>query len=122
MLQRLPEFGKLALLSLYNCSLVEHQVTSSWRRAVIIPVLKNDKDPAAIRSYCPVALLSVLSKGLEALVKTRLEYWARRTVGAIPSEQAGFLFSLSLFSLISLVCLLASSDIKIPRISNLEPW
>ena len=47
---------------------------ASWRTARVLPVPKPGGDPHAAKGYRPIALLSVLSKLMEGLVKDRLSY------------------------------------------------
>ena len=88
-LRKLPPVGREALLQLINRSWAEGRVPASWRKAIIIPIIKPGKDPAAIKSYRPVSLLPCTSKVMEAMVQHRLQQWAERE-NLIPPSQAGF--------------------------------
>ena len=60
-----------------------------WRKAEIIPIAKQGKDPSSVKSYRPISLTSVLCKVTERMVNNRLlEYLDRHQV--IEPEQAGF--------------------------------
>ena len=48
---------------------------SSWKLAVIIPLLKPLKDPSNPLSYRPISLLSTLSKILERILNKRLTWF-----------------------------------------------
>ena len=89
LLRKLPSSGKAALLQVINRSWAEGRVPASWRKAVIIPIIKPGKDPASIKSYRPVSLLPCSSKVMEAMVQHRLQQWAERN-NLLPPSQAGF--------------------------------
>ncbi|GFW19845.1 hypothetical protein TNCV_3561481 [Trichonephila clavipes] len=44
----------------------------SWKTAVVIPILKPDKNSALAESYRPISLLPVLSKLAEKVILARL--------------------------------------------------
>ena len=62
------------LRHLFQRMLYEGVHPASWRTARVLPVPKPGGDPHAAKGYRPIALLSVLSKLLEGLVKDRLSY------------------------------------------------
>ncbi|GFX47004.1 RNA-directed DNA polymerase from mobile element jockey [Trichonephila clavipes] len=61
----------------------------SWKTAVVIPILKPDKNSALAESYRPISLLPVLSKLAEKVILARLNDHLERENILIP-EQHGF--------------------------------
>ena len=64
-------------------------VPDSWRKAIIIPILKPNKDPAEVDSYRPIALTSILAKTMEKIIHARLN-WFLEKQQLITPVQAGF--------------------------------
>ncbi|GFU20775.1 probable RNA-directed DNA polymerase from transposon X-element [Trichonephila clavipes] len=52
----------------------EHCFTSSWREAIVIPILKPGKAATDPLSYRPIALTSCFCKTFERMINTRLVY------------------------------------------------
>ena len=48
---------------------------ASWKMARVLPIPKPGADPHAARGYRPIALLNVLSKVMESLMKDRMSYF-----------------------------------------------
>ncbi|GFW56117.1 probable RNA-directed DNA polymerase from transposon X-element [Trichonephila clavipes] len=61
----------------------------SWKTAVVIPLLKPDKNPELAQNYRPISLLSCLSKVYEFLLLQRLNQHCAAFNFIIP-EQCGF--------------------------------
>ncbi|GFU20523.1 putative RNA-directed DNA polymerase from transposon BS [Trichonephila clavipes] len=61
----------------------------SWKTAVVIPILRPDKNSALAESYRPISLLPVLSKLAEKVILARLNDHLERENILIP-EQHGF--------------------------------
>ncbi|GFT14592.1 putative RNA-directed DNA polymerase from transposon BS [Trichonephila clavipes] len=61
----------------------------SWKTAVVIPILKPDKNSALAESYRPISLLPALSKLAEKVILARLNDHLERENILIP-EQHGF--------------------------------
>ena len=89
MLKRLGENEKAALLKLLNRSWKEGRAPHSFKLAVIIPIVKQNKPADKIASHRPVALVSCISKTLKSMVCTRLKEWAAENA-VIPRKQARF--------------------------------
>ena len=81
--------GKRWLLEIINQSWQEGNVTGQWKKAIIIPIPKNGKDPSKRDSYRPVSLTPVVVKVMERMVTKRLNYWMEKTQ-VINRWQAGF--------------------------------
>ena len=62
---------------------------ASWRVARVVPVPKPGVDPHLAKGYRPIALLSVLSKVMEGLVKDRLNH-ILESEHRLSDQQQGF--------------------------------
>ena len=60
--QQLPKTAPKTLLKLYNKIWVTGNFPTAWRHAIILPVLKQGKDPKNPTSYRPISLTSTLCK------------------------------------------------------------
>ncbi|GBM97937.1 putative RNA-directed DNA polymerase from transposon BS [Araneus ventricosus] len=74
MLTHLTETSLHNILKLFNRIWKVKKFPSSWRRAVVIPVLKPGKDAKSPNNYRPITLTSVLCKLLEKMVSSGLVY------------------------------------------------
>jgi hypothetical protein len=90
-----PEFVKhfgnntlVALLDIFNLSW-NTVVPAEWKKAFIVPILKKDKPPDSVTSYRPIALTSVLSKVIERMIISRLN-WFLESNNLLSPRQAGF--------------------------------
>jgi ribonuclease HI len=79
----------LQLLKLFNQILECGSVPDTWKRQIIIPILKSGKDPSLGQSYRPIALSCCFLKILEKMIKARLE-WFLETNNLLPQGQLGF--------------------------------
>ncbi|XP_045104412.1 uncharacterized protein LOC123499945 [Portunus trituberculatus] len=80
---------RACLLQLYNSSWQSGQFPSTWKPAILIPILKPGKDPTLPSAYRPVTLLSCIGKLLERLVNTRLTWWLEAN-NKLAEAQCGF--------------------------------
>jgi hypothetical protein len=64
-------------------------VPSLWKKAIVVPILKADKNPMSTASYRPISLTSTMGKTTERIINTRLN-WLLETNNIIANEQAGF--------------------------------
>jgi hypothetical protein len=60
-----------------------------WIKAIVVPILKADKDPKSTASYKPISLTSTIGKSMERIINSRLN-WLLETNYIIANEQAGF--------------------------------
>ena len=60
-----------------------------WKKAIIIPLLKANKDLSLRESYRPVSLTPILVKVMERMVKNGLYYWLKENE-TLNNWQAGF--------------------------------
>ena len=62
---------------------------TSWKTARVLPVPKPGADLHAAKGYRPIALLNVLSKVMESLMKDRMSY-VLETRNLLSTCQQGF--------------------------------
>ncbi|GFW43626.1 putative RNA-directed DNA polymerase from transposon X-element [Trichonephila clavipes] len=77
------------ILCLFNRVWKEHYYLSSWREAIVIPILKPVKVATDPISYPPIALTSCFCKTFERMVNTRLVYVLEKEK-CISPLQSGF--------------------------------
>ena len=68
-----PEFLYI-LAVLFNKCLKESCSPDCWKVSLVVPVLKNVEERSTAKNYCPVSLLSVISKVFEKVVNNRIVY------------------------------------------------
>ena len=78
-----PCLGKL-----FRLCLSSNTFPSSWKYALIQPVLKKS-DRSLLSNYRPIALISNVSKILESIIEKILEYFS--TYNLLSDKQYGFL-------------------------------
>jgi len=64
-------------------------VLSLWKKTIVVPVLKTDKDHKNTASYRPISLTSIVGKSMERIINTTLNCLLE-TNNIIANEQAGF--------------------------------
>ncbi|GFW09549.1 probable RNA-directed DNA polymerase from transposon X-element [Trichonephila clavipes] len=76
-----PEFLKhlgcnalSVLLTLYNHSW-KYGVPAIWKKAIVVPVPKKNKPLDDLNSYRPISLTSILSKVMERMITSRLDWY-----------------------------------------------
>ncbi|GFW56099.1 probable RNA-directed DNA polymerase from transposon X-element [Trichonephila clavipes] len=89
MLKKLPRLTIFKITNIINNMLTLRYFPMSWKTAVVIPILKPDKNSALAESYRPICLLPVLSKLAEKVILARLNDHLERENILIP-EQHGF--------------------------------
>uniref|UniRef100_A0A6G5AB10 Putative tick transposon n=1 Tax=Rhipicephalus microplus TaxID=6941 RepID=A0A6G5AB10_RHIMP len=72
MLKNLPAETRKTLLCLYNAIWFSGTIPTSWKEAIIIPILKEGKDPSLASGYRAIALTSCLCKAFEKVINCRL--------------------------------------------------
>ena len=89
MLKNMSEEIKREILETYNNSWERGMVPGQWKKAIILPLLKANKDPSLRESYRPVSLTPVLVKVMERMVTNRLYCWLEEN-NTLNKWQAGF--------------------------------
>ena len=75
MLTNLSPPNKKHLLRLFNLMYLNDFVPDSWKRAIVIPLLKPGKPADKATSYRPISLTSCLGKLFERLLTHRLNWF-----------------------------------------------
>ena len=70
----LPEAAHLLLLYPFNRSWYSHSFPSCWKPTTIIPIHKPGKPFSSPFSFCPISLISCISKFFEHLILSRLTF------------------------------------------------
>ena len=88
MIQNMPNHAKEYLVKMFNSFFRDSYFPQRWRKAIIIPIPKPEKNPNSPNSYRPIALTSCLCKLLERLINERfLDYLIMNRV--LSPEQSG---------------------------------
>ena len=87
---------------LFNKCLKEYCFPDCWKVSSVVPVFKNVGERPTAKNYCPVILLSVVSKVFEKLVNNRLLITWRNVV-VFSDFQYGFRSSRSIADLLTVV-------------------
>ncbi|HMG39082.1 MAG TPA: reverse transcriptase domain-containing protein [Nitrososphaeraceae archaeon] len=77
------------LLTFYNEVWDEGQLPTDWHHAIILPLLKPNKEASNPESYRPISLTSTLCKVMEAMVNKRLQWYLEKN-NIISKNQSGF--------------------------------
>lgn len=80
---------KEKILNVFNQIWINGTYTEQWRLALVIPVLKEHKDPGAASNYRPISLTSCLSKIMEKIINFRL-VWFLENKKLLSKYQMGF--------------------------------
>ena len=72
MLKELPSNAKAHLLKIFNKFFRLSFYPREWSHAIVVPILKQGKDPTSKLSYRPIALTSCLGKLFERMLNERL--------------------------------------------------
>ena len=89
MIRHLGSLAKQKLLDIYNHSWNTGTFPTSWKEAIIIPILKKGKDRHSKTSYRPISLLSCLGKTMERMVNRLLQHHLEKN-GLLSPSQSGF--------------------------------
>src|ERR1043165_5985996 len=66
------------LLIFYNKIWQEGILPKDWSHAIIIPILKGNKDPTNPESYRPISLTPTLRKIMEKVITNRLQWFTQK--------------------------------------------
>lgn len=89
MILNAPSVFKEKLLELYNILWNQGTYPDQWKQAIVIPILKENKDPLLPASYRPISLTCCIGKILERMVSKRL-MWLLEVQELISPCQSGF--------------------------------
>ena len=90
------------LAELFNKCLKESCFPDCWKVSSVVPVFKNVGERSTSKNYCPVSLLSLVSKVFEKLVNNRIVDLLERC-GLFSDFQYGFRSSQSTADLLTVV-------------------
>ena len=96
-----PELSYI-LAKLFNNCLKESCFPDCWKVSSVVPVFKNVAERSTAKNYCPVSLLSVVSKVFEKLVNNRIVDHLENC-GLFSDFQYGFRSSRSTTDLLTVV-------------------
>ena len=86
------------LAELFNTCLKESCFPDCWKVSLVVPVFKNVGERSTTKNYCPVSLLSVVSKVFEKLVNNRIvDHLEKGAFFLISSMVLGLLDQLQIF-------------------------
>jgi len=89
MIKNLSDDSLIVILTLYNRIWKENVFPSSWRKAIVIPIIKPGKDPSNPFNYRPIELTNCLCKLLEKMINNRLIHYLEKN-HCISPFQSGF--------------------------------
>nr|CAH0103241.1 unnamed protein product [Daphnia galeata] len=89
MLKNLSANNRTHLLYLFNSLYANEFVPTTWKSAIVIPLLKPDKPAETVNSYRPISLTSCIGKLFERLITNRLSWFVEKN-NIIGPEQVGF--------------------------------
>lgn len=89
LLKHLHKDALKVLLLFYNEIWQEGKMPTDWKHAIIMPILKPNKEASHPESYRPISLTSSLSKVMEAMVNKRLQWFLEKN-NLISYNQSGF--------------------------------
>ena len=96
-----PELSYI-LAKLFSKYLKESCFPDCWNVSSVVPVFKNDGERSTAKNYCPVSLLSVISKVFEKLLNNRIVDHIEKC-GLFSDFQYGFRSSRSTADLLTVV-------------------
>ena len=88
-LKHLPKKSLESLLEILNDIWITGKFPEEWKKAIIIPIPKPNKDHTEATNYRPIALTSCLCKTMERMINSRL-VWFLESNQLITKFQAGF--------------------------------
>lgn len=77
-LQNLPASVKSYLLTTYNQVWKSHKFPRRWSQAIVIPILKPNRQKNLPTSYRPISLTCTMCKILERIINKRLSYFIEK--------------------------------------------
>ena len=105
-----PELSYI-LAELFNMCLKESCFPDCWKVSSVVPVFKNVGERSTVKNYCPVSLLSVVSKVFEKPENNRLvDHLEKCGLFMISSMVLGLLDRLQIFGQLYMIELLGLSS------------
>ncbi|KAF8781935.1 LINE-1 retrotransposable element ORF2 protein like [Argiope bruennichi] len=75
LLEYLGSMGKQRLIDLFNLSWKKGRLPQEWKKAIIIPVKKPNKNSSSPEDFRPIALTCTTSKIMEKMILIRLQFF-----------------------------------------------
>ena len=88
-IRHIPKLALKTLLGIYNDIWHQNTFPTEWRKAIIIPIPKENKDHTNPLNYRPISLTNCFCKIMEKIVNKRLTYFLE-TNNLIAKTQCGF--------------------------------
>lgn len=88
-LKHLPTSFLNRILTLYNMVWQTGAIPDTWKHSIVIPILKQGKDPTSTNSYRPISLTNTIAKLMEHMVTKRLN-WYLESNHLLNNVQSGF--------------------------------
>lgn len=89
MIKHLPNVSLRVLLNIFNEIWSNGTLPRKWKHTIVLPFLKQGKDPNLVDSYRPISLTSSICKLMERLITSRLE-WYLESNQQLSGFQSGF--------------------------------
>lgn len=89
-LRCLPLETMAELLGLFNQSFTTGFIPLQWKQGIVIPIPKPGKNKESVESYRPITLLSCMSKVLERIITSRLDFLLELRLRSLSGSQCGF--------------------------------
>ena len=89
MIKNLSEENLQYVRNFFNVVYLKGVFPSSWKSAIVIPILKQNSDSKDPNSYRPISLISSLSKILEGIINRRLVWFLEKN-NILDINQSGF--------------------------------
>ncbi|KAI8122824.1 RNA-directed DNA polymerase from mobile element jockey [Lucilia cuprina] len=89
MIMNLNPIEREKLFNMINTLWRNATIPGKWRRIIICPVPKKNRDTSQIQNYRPICLLSIMFKCLEAMIKPHIEEHIEAR-GIIPDRSYAF--------------------------------
>lgn len=102
LLKRMPTKAKIILVDIFNKCLRTNQIPEKWKRILIVPMLKANKNAINEDNYRHIALSPCICKIMESIIKVRIE-WTLENSKVFPPLQIGFRKGKGCYEAISIV-------------------
>ncbi|CAH2011100.1 unnamed protein product [Acanthoscelides obtectus] len=77
MISNLPSNAKDYLLEIFNDVILRGEIIEEWKKLVVVPIPKPNKNFHLANSYHSIYLLFSILKTFERMINNRLEWWMR---------------------------------------------
>lgn len=88
-IKQIPSLGLIIILNLFNQIWTSGTFPKAWLHSIVVPILKNNKNPLQMSSFRPISLSPCLSKIMERMISNRL-VWYLEKGGKINNLQSAY--------------------------------